>query len=508
MMMRFFFVCALAATGILAATAEMTIEYRGEGMANGGRGKFAPFYMASNRHGIITQAKDVMFRASVWKPLDADSGRFSYGFGVDALGGHGSAVAYDRYNQAGVVVANGQRPPSVWLQQLYASIRYRRFYLTIGMEEQGSALLNDRLSSGDMTESANARPIPQVRVGFVDFVDVPFTKGWLQVNGVIAFGRFMDGTWLENHTNRNGFITTGALYHYKRLYFRIAPQQQLSLTVGMQAGAQISGTKIHWSRGEQTSVDKKSFRLKDLWDMFIPGHDRIEYYPGNSVGDWDIHLTWRLPADGHILHAYWQKLWEDGSGIGFQNGMDGLWGLEYTAPEEFGWISGVVVEYLDLTNQSGPIHWDPVLNPGTDLTSHTSGRDNYYNNGGFNGWANYGMSIGSPMVPSPLYNSNGQMSFLNNRIRGFHIGIDGHIGNNVDWRVLGGWRKGWGTYNTPMNPSRYDTSFMVEASWRPRFLNGLTFHLQGAMDHGTIYGNNLGAFVSASYHGNLTFGKK
>ena len=497
--------CICSAIGMHSAA---TIEYRGEAMANYGSGKFAPFYMASNNHGVITQAKDVLARATVWKPLEVDSGRFSYSFGVDALAGHGSAVAYSRYNADGKIIANGQRPPAIWLQQLYAAVRYRRVFLSAGMQERGSALLNDTLSSGDMTESANARPIPQVRAGFVDFVNVPFTRGWLQVNGVIAFGRFTDGTWLENHSSRNGFTTTSALYHYKRLYFRIAPQQPLSLTIGMQTAAQMGGTKTTWRLGVQTAQTKDPFRLRDLWDMFIPGHDRIEYYPGNSLGNWDIHLRWRLPRGGHTLHAYWQKPWEDGSGIGFQNGMDGLWGLEYTAPKEFGWISGAVFEFMDLTNQSGPIHWDPVLNPGTTLTSHTSGGDSYYNNGGFNGWANYGMSIGSPMVPSPIYNTNGYMGFRNNRIRGFHIGINGHIGSDVDWRMLGGWRRGWGTHGSPLNPSQYDTSLMIEASWRPRFLSGLTFHIQGAMDRGTIYGNNLGALVSASYHGNLTFGKR
>lgn len=495
-------ICMLSAA---TAAAELTIQYRGEVMANGGSGEFAPFYMASNRHGIITQAKDVLARATVWKPLDTDSSRFSYAFGVDALAGHGSAVAYSRYNADGIITANGQRPPAIWLQQLYAAVRYRRVFLSAGMQEHGSALLNDRLSSGDMTESANARPIPQVRAGFVDFVDVPLTKGWLQINGIIAFGRFIDGKWLENHSSHTGFTTTSALYHYKRCYFRVAPRQPLSLTIGMQTAAQMGGTKTVWSRGKQTSQTRDPFRLRDLWDMFIPGHDRIEYYPGNSLGNWDIHLRWRLPRGGHTLHAYWQKPWEDGSGIGFQNGMDGLWGIEYTAPKEFGWISGAVFEFLDLTNQSGPIHWDPVLAPGANLTSHTSGGDNYYNNGGFNGWANYGMSIGSPMVPSPLYNTNGYMGFRNNRIRGFHVGIDGHITADIDWRVLGGWRRGWGTYGSPLNPSQHDTSLLIEAAWRPRFLRGLTFRLQGAMDRGTIYGNNLGALLSASYHGNLTF---
>ncbi len=35
---------------------------------------------------------------------------------------------------------------------------------------------------------------------------------------------------------------------------------------------------------------------------------------------------------------------------------------------------------------------------------NADGADNYYNNTWYNGYASYGMGIGSPMFPSPIYN--------------------------------------------------------------------------------------------------------
>ena len=80
------------------------------------------------------------------------------------------------------------------------------------------------------------------------------------------------------------------------------------------------------------------------------------------------------------------------------NGFDGLWGLEYRSDHSNKLITGAVIEYIDFTNQSGPIHWTPNDRPGTPITSHSSGADDYYNNYIYNGYQSRGLSIGSPFV--------------------------------------------------------------------------------------------------------------
>ena len=63
------------------------------------------------------------------------------------------------------------------------------------------------------------------------------------------------------------------------------------------------------------------------------------------------------------------------------------------------------MEWLDFTNESGPIPWEPGDHPGTTLDKWTSGGDNYYNNDMYGSYANYGMAIATPFLRRPSYRS-------------------------------------------------------------------------------------------------------
>ena len=486
------------------------INYEVSLTGNAGSGDFAPHYMMNNRHGILTQSDNVLFRGKLWKRFDL-SRRFSYSFGADFLTGASSQTTYHRYDDASKLVDNRQRPAAIWLQQLYAEIKFMGAFLSVGLKEEEWSLLNSELSSGDYLVSGNARPIPQARIGFLGFQNIPFTRGWLQIYGVIAYGKFTDGKWLENHFNRNSRITTGALYHYKCLYLRTKPAKPFSFAVGLQAAMQYKGTEQYYSKGVLTKTIEQPFCVKDIWKMLIPslGYSREEYYEGNSLGCWDIVLRYRF-RNGDEIQGVYESPWEDGSGIAKLNGFDGIWGLEYKCAKKNSPVQGIVVEYLDFTNQSGPIHWDPYLSScsGTTLTTHTSGGDNYYNNGHYNGWANYGLSIGTSEFPSPLYNLDGSMSYKNTRIRGFHVGVMGTIIKNLNYKVLGGYKKGWGTYGGPLIDSQENTSLLVDVTWRIPKLTGLSVKGEFAFDSGTMYGKNIGGLLTISYSGTINIGKK
>ena len=64
-----------------------------------------------------------------------------------------------------LVAAAGFSTTSFIVQQAYVDIRYKWFGFFAGSREQNSPLLNQELSSGGMTWSGNARPIPQVQIG-------------------------------------------------------------------------------------------------------------------------------------------------------------------------------------------------------------------------------------------------------------------------------------------------------------------------------------------------------
>lgn len=493
-----------AAPRAAAETAPFTLGWSAEMTANTGKGTFAPYYMASNRHGVLMQGDNLLVRGTVWKEMRADS-RFSYGFGLDFLAGASSAASYRRHDAADDVWTSvDRRPPYLWLQQLYGEVKYRGLFLTAGMKQRGSALLNDRLASGDLVESGNSRPIPEVRAGFIDFQDIPFTNGWVQIQGEISYGKMTDNGWMRDHYNYYDYhLNQGALYTYKRCYFRTKPSMPLSLTVGMQVGAFFGGTTSYYNSGRLERTERFSRQPKQFLKMFFPTDGGVEYYAGSSLGSWDILFRYTL-RNGFTLKAYLQKPFEDGSGIGFLNGFDGVWGLELSTGRS-GVVTGAVIEYLDFTNQSGPLHWDYEDHPGSDLRGVAQGADNYYNNSAYNSYANYGMNIGSPVLRSPIYNTDGFPAVLHNLVRGFHAGVEGQIFTGLRYRLLGGYRRSWGTPFYPLTGSVSTTSMMLDASYDVSRIKGLTVGVQAAFDHGKLYGDNAGALVSVRYTGNLKF---
>ncbi|MCM1005988.1 MAG: capsule assembly Wzi family protein [Prevotella sp.] len=474
--------------------------------ANFGSGDFAPYYIASNSLDLFTQPQGIQEYLRASRPLSFQK-RFEYGFGVSALAGYASNVDYQRYDATTQTwTEHGCHPGYISLRELWAGAKFRGVFIYAGMKPDQSGLFNSPLASGDLVLSNNARPIPQVRAGFIDFQNIPFTNGWAQIQGELAWGKFADNGWLEDHFNYyNSFITTGSLMHYSRLYLRSNPDKPFSVTVGMQQATQFGGIWHRYADGKEFATIKTPVKFKDFVNAIFPWakgsapEGLVEtYYSGNHLGSWDLLLRYRF-ANGSTLKAYMQSPWEDGSGIGKLNGFDGVWGLQYDFADNSPIIKSILAEYIDLTNQSGPMHWDPADFPGTAIPGEATGADDYYNNVTYNGWANYGMSIGSPFVKAPIYNTDGYLRFTDNRVRGFQLGAEGAAGENMIWRAIVSHRTSWGTPFVPAPKRRHDTSAMLNAQYTlPRNPN-LSLGATVAFDAGTLYGDNFGVLLNVSY---------
>lgn len=505
---------AAALMAAAAVSAEVTVDYSAAGFAATASGQFAPHYLTALEHGRFANSRHIgLVEASVSKPLELNR-RFSWGAAVTLDAGALSGHDWHRFDGASQSwYLHHEHPACAWVQQAYGEVKFRGVFATVGLKEHSSALLNQRLTSGDLVESGNSRPIPEVRVGFIDFQNIPFTNGWVQIQGELAYGKMTDSDWWADRYNRyNYHYASGQWYNYKRCYFRSNPQQPLSVTLGMQAADQFGGTLYLWNKGTLRRTEKHSVSFKTIFHALLPVQSGTEgFYEGNHLGSWDLHLRYNIPgSDGQQLMAYFQWPWEDGSGIGRRNGWDGLWGLEWrrNAP---GIISGAVVEYLDFTNQSGPMHYAPGDFNGTSLTHEATGADDYYNNAFYNAYANYGLSIGSPMLMAPAYNLDGYLAYVANRMRGFHAAIEGQLnvrGNMLEWRARGGYRTAWGNGKIILPHSIYSTSLALDASLALRAVKGLKVGLVLAMDHGTMPGNSYAAMATASFSGNFTLSAK
>ncbi len=504
---------SLIALSIICPTkssAEHQLNFNYELIGNVGSGDFAPYYMASNIHGILTQPKSFTARVDLHHKWDK-SKRFSLGYGATMVATEASSTTYSIYDSnIGAMTTHDVRPADGWIQQLYLDIKYRSLFLTLGAKEVGSNMLNNRLSSGDMTWSANARPIPGFRAGFIEPQNIPFTNGWLKIDGDFGYFKQTDSGWQEDHYNYyNYFITTDTWLNYKRCYFITNPEKNFSGTIGMQAACQFGGLWQKYKNGTIGEVVDMKPDIGTLFRAFIPGRggassgDAVNR-EGNHLGSWDVMGRYKF-KDGKILKAYYQSPWEDGSGIGKLNGFDGLYGIEYKSNKPVGIVTGAVVEYLDLMNQGGPIHWAAEHFPNSPMQDAAGGSDDYYNNYAYNGYQNYGMAIGTPMLKSTLYNLDGYLRFTDTRLQGVHLAVEGYPFNRFSYRAMFSYRKAWGTTYIPMSKARENTSAMIECRYYWNKHPYPIFKAQVALDRGSLYGNNFGVLLSVSIRGLLKF---
>lgn len=478
---------------------------------NLGSGDFAPYYISALDNGKVTRSKGLLLDIGLSHKIDTTR-RFSWGAATEFCGGIASSVPYLKYEASGQMVSHDMRPPCFWLQQLYGEVKYRSLFLTAGMKDTRSFLLDNSLTSGDLVESGNARPIPQIRAGFIDFQNIPFTSGWVQIQGEIAYGKFVDNGWIEDfYSYANSHINTGAFFIYRHLYLRSKPSENFCFTFGMQASGEIGGTTRWYKEGQLLREEKQNTSFGKLLSMIIPtqsGSGVGEYYDGNNLGSWDFMLRYRLPSCKYELKAYLQKPWEKGSSVGWKNGWDGLWGFQFTVSEGSPAFKSALFEYLTFMNQSGPIHFAPHDNPGTTITTDASGRDDYYNNYAYNSYANYGVSMGTPFLKSPIYNLDGYPQFADNLVRGFHIAATGYISPLWTWKAAMSYRKAYGNGAFPRALPLDDFSWLLESEGQLSSLPGMHFKLSIAMDRGTLLGNNFGFSVGAVYKGNFNWRKK
>lgn len=494
--------CLLTAVP-LSLTAQYQINYEGSLTAVGSSGDFAPYYINSLKHGRFSQGRTLLAEAKAWRPMETDK-RFTYGFGVDVIADATSKVEYERYDvDTDTWHTRGERPSALWLQQLYGEIRYRGVFLQAGLKEHGSMLLNQRLSSGDLVESGNTRPMPEVRIGFADFQDIPLTNGWVQIQGEINYARMLDDNWLRDHYNYYNYrIVSDEWYSYKRMYFRSNPDKPFSATLGLQAASIFGGKISYYSKGKVWRSYDSGLSFKDFVHALIPTRDGREgFVSGSHLGSIDFKARYRLKGLGDVS-AYFSWPWEDGTGLAKLNGWDGLWGIEYKA-KEGDHLSGLVVEYLDFTNQSGPMHFEPNDYAGSTIPYHASGADDYYNNFHHRAYAYYGHSIGTPAIMAPIYNRDGYIGFLANRMRGVHVAAEGTVVPGIDYLVKGGYRKAWGSGKVILPRPIHSASFLFQASWRPAKAKGLKVAGAISWDNGTMPSKSFGGMVSVKYDGIL-----
>lgn len=459
-------------------------SYNIEASGSAATDEYTPFWIISNKYGTI--------------PLDA--GNASFRAGVFHHQSLGNKLHWD----AGIdLLATTPRYRNIYIQQIYARIKYSCLDLTIGSKENYTSLWDKDLSSGDMVFSSNARPIPEINISIPQFTTIPFTKKRMQFRGNFAVGRSFDDDYIQEYKNEKQDYIQNTLWHHKSLHIRILdPENKFPFTaiIGIRHHAQWGGTSSDPKEGTQPHSFKDFVRII----MGKSGDENASLSDqknalGNHYGAYDLKLGYFNPAFN--IHIYRQHYFDDRSGMELYNLPDGLYGIQADILS-FPLMNNIVFEFLHTRDQSGPIHY--IKFDRDKYSGYGGGKDDYYNNGEYTtGVSYFNKSIGSPLITSPEYNTNGDLGFKNNRVRAFHLGFQGYLSRQVLYRILATSSENWGTMDKPFLKKANNFSCAAKISYCHPRLEGWLFSGEIGADFGPTYGDNTGISISIKKSGIL-----
>lgn len=477
-----------------------------------GEDEVAPFWLTANRHGLSSIKNcNGYLRVGLFRDARQDSlrqWRHSYGLDIAVTCNHTSSFV---------------------VQQAYYDIEWKGMQLSVGSKERPSALKHPLLSSGGLTFGTNARPVPQIRFEVPEYVAISGTGGWLHVKGCLGYGLYTDNNWQKDFVALGRRYTLNGLHHVKAGYLKIGNEKKFPIYFegALEMATQFGGTayNVMWGRQEVVTEDiRMGHGFKDFLKALLPfGNggdptDGIGYsnVTGNHLGSW--HASFAYQAKDWKIRAYYEHFFEDHSMIidefawkdytdnfgnnGFSSYIpplipgtyywkDGLYGIEIAFPAN-PFVSGLVYEYVSTKEQSGPVYHDHTA----QISDQISGIDNYYNHVIYTGWQHWGMSMGSPFLLSPIYNSDGVIQFKNNRVRTHHLGFCGNPTKELSYRVLLSHSKYWGTYNAPLIDTQEQTSSLLELTYTPLRWKGWLVKGAFAWDNGSAVGDNCGGMLT------------
>ena len=140
---------------------------------------------------------------------------------------------------------------------------------------------------------------------------------------------------------------------------------------------------------------------------------------------------------------------------------------------------------------------DPIRH---QITDKVTGKDEYYNHSFYGSYSHYGMTPGCPYITSPIYNKDGYSAFRDNRVKAWHLGINGEITDHLSYLVKGCYREGWGTYDMPLATKHHSFDALFQGIYH---MGPWQFSAAYAFDKGNIFGDCSTFDFKISYHGKI-----
>lgn len=325
----------------------------------------------------------------------------------------------------------------------YFGFRWKKLDFDLGLKRPAMEFLGSSPSLGSISATGgnliftgNSHPMPGYCIN-VHPVDIPFTKGHLQIEG-----KFADYVMADKR------VEDKALAHNTALGL-VGNIGNFSIRVGIDHWAVWDGSSIgNYFRmlvGKSAGKDgSKSDRMNVIGNQL--GSEKIGVsYKGRG---WKAELRHDIPYD-------------DKSGMIFRNFPDGINTLSFSFDDKDRWVSDIVYEFHYTMYQSGPIHDNELDEKGNPIPwrpgLNFTGGDNYFNNSGFpSGWTYFGMTVGTPLFfPSGTRdgtwcgNNVPTAGVENNRLKAHHLGLSGKFFKKIPYRLMATYSLCYGLYHAP-----------------------------------------------------------
>lgn len=332
------------------------------------------------------------------------------------------------------------------ISSYYLSINYKKILLSVGRKKENIGGLENSLSSGSLGLSGNSLPIPQIKLGFPEYVDVPWTKGFFKIKGHISQGWFENDRYISN-----------ALLHSKSFYLMLDLEDEIGWIAasGVVHFAQFGGTS---PQGEKQPSSFPDF-LRVFAGSGIPNPDGTTAGESNGLGNHlgiiETVVTQKIGTNQ--LKINYQKPFEDFGGLQYISLTDYLFGIEWTFPKKRSLVSRAYAEYIQTKWQGGPGLPDAtetIENEEDNFGYSFGGRDDTYNNFLYrSGWTYKGQVVGNPLFLTHQrtlgflenYPDYG-VAIANNRIRAVHFAMEGWLGTHLNYSGQFTYSQNFGTY--------------------------------------------------------------
>lgn len=446
-----------------------------------------PFWLRANQWGTVPlQGSFVTLRGGLHRGYATDTARtrrFDWGFGVYGVANAG----------VGAAASSPSNRVATYLPDAYAKLRWGRVELWAGNRREVAGLGDTVLTSGFLIWSGNAPTFPKVQIHTPNYVPLRFTKQFVAVRAGYAHG------WFVNTYVRGSYL------HQKYAYLRFGkPGARLHVAAGLTHQVQWGGYAAYLVNTPIAIDGRMPSTLRD-YVYVVTGtypeafrNDRLTEFDGenrvgNHIGSIDLSVDWRRQR-GH-WRLYRQHLYEDASGLAFQNVPDGLTGLSYQRfahPKVRFQVRRVTLEWLCTTDQT-----DNTF----DIRARFQGADNYFNHSQYRqGWSYRQRAIGTPLVvpqpelgPLPRRYENAGF-FPNNRLIAWYGAVQAGFINGPLFTLRGSFSRGFGTFAKPYPTPVEQVSALLLMQW-PLKRSGISVNATAAIDRGTLLPQVVGGYV-------------